>query len=76
MSLFTVNGFDSAGQLSSETKDPEINSPKAIIKSLVLSYAVAIMFMFAFLYNIGGSSDEHLQNIINSSNALMHVLIH
>jgi len=71
MAIYTVNGFDSAGQLSGETNDPEINSPKAIIKSLVASYTVSTLFLFSFLYNLGGSSDDYIHKLCNSSNALM-----
>ena len=35
MPIYTVSGFDSAGQLASETDDPEINSPKGIIRSFI-----------------------------------------
>jgi len=38
------------------------------------SYFVSFLLLFAFLKNLGGSSDEYLNSIANSSNALMEVL--
>jgi len=40
-----------------ETKDPEINAPKGIVNSVILSCVASFLFMIVILYNLGGEDD-------------------
>jgi amino acid transporter len=66
VSIFTINGFDSAGQICSEIPDAEDNCPKAIINSLVLSIAAAFLVLMSILFHLGGKDDAYIQSLISS----------
>jgi urea carboxylase system permease len=52
MSLFVIYGFDTAGTLAEETKDPRREAPKAIIGSVVGAFLIGAVFLFAMLLAI------------------------
>jgi amino acid transporter len=52
MSLFVIYGFDTAGTLAEETKDPRREAPKAIIGSILGAFVIGAVFLFAMLLGI------------------------
>lgn len=52
MSLFVIYGFDTAGTLAEETRDPRREAPKAIIGSIVGAFIIGGIFLFAMLLAI------------------------
>src|SRR5438105_3122297 len=57
MSLFVIYGFDTAGTLAEETKDPRREAPRAIIGSIVGAVIIGGMFLFAMLLAIPNLKD-------------------
>ncbi|HEX3807686.1 MAG TPA: amino acid permease [Gaiellaceae bacterium] len=52
MSLFVIYGFDTAGTLAEETKDPRREAPKAIIGSIIGAFIIGGIFLYAMLLAI------------------------
>jgi urea carboxylase system permease len=52
MSLFVIYGFDTAGTLAEETKDPRREAPKAIIGSVIGAFIIGGIFLYAMLLAI------------------------
>jgi urea carboxylase system permease len=52
MSLFVVYGFDTAGTLAEETKDPTRQVPKAILGALGVSFVIGAIFLVAVVVAI------------------------
>jgi urea carboxylase system permease len=52
MSLFVIYGFDTAGTLAEETRDPRREAPKAIIGSIVGAFIIGGIFLYACLLAI------------------------
>lgn len=52
MSLFVVYGFDTAGTLAEETKDPTRQVPKAILGALGVSFVIGAIFLVAVVIAI------------------------
>ena len=46
MSLFVIYGFDTAGTLAEETKNPRAESPKAIIGSIGGAFVIGAIFLW------------------------------
>src|SRR6266478_111034 len=57
MSLFVIYGFDTAGTLAEETKDPRREAPRAIIGSIVGAFIIGGIFLFAMLLAIPNLKD-------------------
>jgi urea carboxylase system permease len=57
MSLFVIYGFDTAGTLAEETKDPRREAPKAIIGSILGAFIIGAIFLFAMLLAIPDLKD-------------------
>jgi urea carboxylase system permease len=57
MSLFVIYGFDTAGTLAEETKDPRREAPKAIIGSILGAFIIGGIFLFAMLLAIPNLGD-------------------
>src|SRR6195952_3656313 len=57
MSLFVIYGFDTAGTLAEETKDPRREAPKAIIGSILGAFIIGGIFLFAMLLAIPNLKD-------------------
>jgi len=49
MSLFVIYGFDTAGTLAEETRDPRREAPKAILGSIVGAFIIGGIFLYACL---------------------------
>jgi urea carboxylase system permease len=52
MSLFVIYGFDTAGTLAEETRDPRREAPKASIGSIVGAFIIGGIFLYAMLLAI------------------------
>ena len=57
MSLFVIYGFDTAGTLAEETKDPRREAPRAIIGSILGAFIIGGIFLFAMLLAIPNLKD-------------------
>ncbi len=57
MSLFVIYGFDTAGTLAEETKNPRKEAPKAIIGSVIGAFVIGGIFLFAMLLAIPNLND-------------------
>jgi amino acid transporter len=52
MSLFVVYGFDTAGTLGEETKNPQKNAPRGVLWSIGLSFMAGLLFLGGTLLSI------------------------
>jgi urea carboxylase system permease len=52
MSLFVIYGFDTAGTLGEETKDPQRNAPRGVLWSIGLSFFAGLLFLGGTLLSI------------------------
>ncbi|HKB94606.1 MAG TPA: amino acid permease [Gaiellaceae bacterium] len=52
MSLFVIYGFDTAGTLAEETKNPRTEAPKAILGSIAGAFVIGGIFLFCMLLAI------------------------
>jgi urea carboxylase system permease len=52
MSLFVIYGFDTAGTLAEETKNPRVEAPKAILGSIAGAFVIGGIFLFCMLLAI------------------------
>lgn len=52
MSLFVVYGFDTAGTLAEETRNPRAEAPKAILGSLLGAFVIGAIFLWGTLMAI------------------------
>jgi len=57
MSLFVIYGFDTAGTLAEETKDPRREAPRAILGSIVGAFVIGGIFLYAMLLAIPNLKD-------------------
>lgn len=52
MSLFVIYGFDTAGTLAEETRNPRVEAPKAILGSVIGAFIIGGIFLFCMLLGI------------------------
>jgi urea carboxylase system permease len=52
MSLFVIYGFDTAGTLAEETKNPRREAPKAVLYSIAGAFVIGGIFLYALLLAI------------------------
>jgi urea carboxylase system permease len=52
MSLFVIYGFDTAGTLAEETREPRREAPKAILGSIIGAFIIGGIFLYACLLAI------------------------
>ena len=52
MSLFVVYGFDTAGTLAEETRNPRAEAPKAVLGSLLGAFVIGAVFLWGTLMAI------------------------
>ncbi|MEA2520366.1 MAG: hypothetical protein QOI81_12 [Actinomycetota bacterium] len=57
MSLFVIYGFDTAGTLAEETKNPKAESPKAILGSIAGAFVIGAIFLWGTLMAIPSLKD-------------------
>ncbi len=52
MSLFVIYGFDTAGTLGEETRDPQRNAPRGVLWSIGLSFIAGLLFLAGTILSI------------------------
>ncbi len=52
MSLFVIYGFDTAGTLGEETRNPQKNAPRGVLWSISLSFIAGLLFLGGVLLSI------------------------
>ena len=52
MSMFVIYGFDTAGTLGEETKNPQKNAPRGVLWSIGLSFFAGLLFLGGVLLSI------------------------
>ncbi|HZU71116.1 MAG TPA: amino acid permease [Ktedonobacteraceae bacterium] len=52
MSLFVIYGFDTAGTLGEETKDPQRNAPRGVLWAIGLSMIAGVLFLGGTILSI------------------------
>jgi urea carboxylase system permease len=52
MSLFVIYGFDTAGTLGEETRDPQRNAPRGVLWALGLSFIAGFLFLGGTILSI------------------------
>jgi amino acid transporter len=57
MSLFVIYGFDTAGTLAEETKNPRAESPKAILGSIGGAFVIGAVFLIGILMAVPHLAD-------------------
>lgn len=57
MSLFVIYGFDTAGTLAEETRNPRVEAPKAILASIIGAFVIGGIFLYAMLLAIPNMKD-------------------
>src|SRR5438270_8728707 len=66
MSLFVIYGFDTAGTLGEETKDPQRNAPRGVLWAIGLSAIAGILFLGGTILSINKLSD--IETIASGAN--------
>ncbi|HLX33408.1 MAG TPA: APC family permease [Gaiellaceae bacterium] len=57
MALFVIYGFDTAGTLAEETRNPRVEAPKAILGSIAGAFVIGGIFLFCMLLAIPNLKD-------------------
>jgi urea carboxylase system permease len=60
MSAYVFYGFDTAGSLAEETKDPRKHAPKAILRALTAAFAAGGLLMLIGMMAVGNIKDQNL----------------
>lgn len=68
MSLFVIYGFDTAGTLGEETKNPQKNAPRGVLWSIGLSSIAGFLFLGGTLLSI--KDLPKIESIAGSANAV------
>ncbi|HLZ80808.1 MAG TPA: amino acid permease, partial [Ktedonobacteraceae bacterium] len=68
MSLFVIYGFDTAGTLGEETRDPQKNAPRGVLWSIGLSFIAGLLFLGGTLLSI--SNYPKIEGIAQGANFL------
>src|SRR5579885_3579192 len=68
MSLFVVYGFDTAGTLGEETRNPQRNAPRGVLWSIGLSFFAGLLFLGGILLSI--QDYPKIEGIAQGSNFL------
>lgn len=66
MSLFVIYGFDTAGTLGEETRDPQRNAPRGVLWAIGLSAIAGVLFLGGTTLSI--SSLNHIESIASGAN--------
>jgi urea carboxylase system permease len=68
MSLYVIYGFDTAGTLGEETKNPQKNAPRGVLWSIGLSFIAGLLFLGGTLLSI--KDYPKIEGIAQGANAL------
>jgi urea carboxylase system permease len=66
MSLFVIYGFDTAGTLGEETRDPQKNAPRGVLWAIGLSFIAGTLFLGGTILSI--KSLNHIESIASGAN--------
>jgi urea carboxylase system permease len=66
MSLFVIYGFDTAGTLGEETRDPQKNAPRGVLWAIGLSFIAGTLFLGGTVLSI--KSLNHIESIASGAN--------
>ena len=66
MSLFVIYGFDTAGTLGEETRDPQKNAPRGVLWAIGLSVISGTLFLGGTILSI--KSLNHIESIASGAN--------
>ena len=66
MSLFVIYGFDTAGTLGEETKDPQRNAPRGVLWAIGLSFIAGTLFLGGTILSI--KNLNHIESIASGAN--------
>ena len=66
MSLFVIYGFDTAGTLGEETRDPQRNAPRGVLWAIGLSAIAGILFLGGTILSI--KDLPKIENIASGAN--------
>jgi urea carboxylase system permease len=76
MSLFVIYGFDTAGTLGEETRDPQRNAPRGVLWAIGLSAIAGILFLGGTILSIRNlSSIETIASGANYTQTLPAIII-
>ena len=71
MSLFVIYGFDTAGTLGEETKDPQKNAPRGVLWAIGLSAIAGVLFLGGTILSIKDLNGiEQIASGANGANPL------
>ncbi|HEX7736984.1 MAG TPA: amino acid permease [Ktedonobacteraceae bacterium] len=68
MSLFVIYGFDTAGTLGEETRNPQKNAPRGVLWSIGLSFFAGLLFLGGVLLSI--TNYPQIEGIAQGANYL------
>ncbi len=68
MSLYVIYGFDTAGTLGEETKNPQANAPRGVLWSIGLSFIAGLLFLGGTLLSI--KDYPKIEGIAQGANSL------
>ncbi len=66
MSLFVIYGFDTAGTLGEETRDPQRNAPRGVLWAVGLSMIAGLLFLGGTILSI--KNLNNIENIASGAN--------
>ncbi|MHB8600277.1 MAG: amino acid permease [Ktedonobacteraceae bacterium] len=66
MSLFVIYGFDTAGTLGEETRNPQKNAPRGVLWSIGLSFIAGLLFIGGTVLSIKPSDYKAIEALADS----------
>lgn len=67
MSLFVIYGFDTAGTLGEETKNPQKNAPRGVLWSIGLSFFAGLLFLGGTILSIAPKNYAAIEGLADSA---------
>lgn len=67
MSLFVIYGFDTAGTLGEETRDPQKNAPRGVLWSIGLSFFAGLLFLGGTILSIAPKNYAAIEGLADSA---------
>ncbi|MGB8344905.1 MAG: amino acid permease [Ktedonobacteraceae bacterium] len=66
MSLFVIYGFDTAGTLGEETRDPQKNAPRGVLWSIGLSFFAGLLFLGGTILSIAPKNYAAIEGLADA----------
>ena len=67
MSLFVIYGFDTAGTLGEETRNPQKNAPRGILWAIGLSFVAGLLFLGGTILSIKPSDYASIEGLADAA---------